>query len=469
MKRFSRICRRNEGSVTIEASISLVLFTSVMIMLLSIINICRVQAAIGNAINLSTIEMSQYSYFYEVTGLYSFDRNMQAIAGDASTEIGEIVLEADSTIAGVENIFTLVGNSGEVAAGTTLSSEGISDSFDSLKNNYQSGSAEINNITSSIDSLNGKFENIIKNPMDFVKGLAAMGVSGGMSAAKSHLIAAPMARALSIQHLGNGELSDNKKEDADLYLRSLGVKNGLDGLNFNLSTLFASDSPTDINIIVVYEVKFISLPFLGDFHITFAQSASTKGWLGGDETKVPPPEKEEVVENTPVTNTTPSIWGANNLVRGTYFRETLKNNNANSGIVSGDVNTMYGYYSDTNTFYKCASIDTFSASYNNDKGFAENIASNTAKKAMGKTLEKVSELSEVKIDDTTYTIDPEKPKYIECLVIIPENASAEVEKELQDYLNTYATKQNVILAKDNVITSYRLVRAGGDSPLKPQE
>ena len=48
------------------------------------------------------------------------------------------------------------------------------------------------------------------------------------------------------------------------------------------SSIFAPASPTNINLVVTYEINIY--PLLGDFKVTFAQSASTRAWLGGDLT-----------------------------------------------------------------------------------------------------------------------------------------------------------------------------------------
>lgn len=448
---------KEKGSISIEASISLVFFTFCMITLLTIINISRAQAAIGNAINLTALEMSQYMYFYDVSGLYSFDTEMKEIASSAKDKSDAMISSADQTIAGVETMLEMINKSGEDLENIGDSHESIAITYSNLRDSYDKINETGTSITESLDTLNGQIQQyVLESPMDFVKGLVAMGVSAGMDLAKSHVIASPLAKAMCVKHIGNGRYSDNTKVDADLYLKALGVVDGLEGLNFNLSTLFAADSPKDINIVVVYKAR--PFPVLQGLEVTFAQSASTQGWLGGDEMKAPQPqtskEPEVVTEDTP-------IWSiSSNIERGKRFKEILKETYAQADIVS-DTSQFYGYHADTNTYYSCVSINTFMSSYNTEKGFNATNAANTAQTSINKTLNYVQDIKEVKVGDTTYPVDPSRQKNVECLVIIPEDASSEVVAALQAKLDAKAKKYNE--SNSGVQISYRIVKAGGNA------
>ena len=60
--------KSESGSVTIEATISLTAFMFAIVTLLTIVNICMIQARMSVAINTTAKELSQYSYLYSLTG-----------------------------------------------------------------------------------------------------------------------------------------------------------------------------------------------------------------------------------------------------------------------------------------------------------------------------------------------------------------------------------------------------------------
>ncbi|MDR2670872.1 MAG: hypothetical protein LBC26_04035 [Oscillospiraceae bacterium] len=463
MKKRNGLLGRERGSITVEASLSMVFFTSVMIILLSIINICRVQSAINHALNISALEMSQYSYFYEVTGLYSLDRNMHGAGEPAGETVTGMIQNADTSIAGVESIYNLIGSSGKALEGTETPTD-VLDTYKTLKGNYENAKTNVYNISDSIKALGDQVDGIVSNPMDFVKSLAAMGVSGGMDEAKSHLIAAPLARALVAQHIGNGRYADDHKTDADRYLKAMGIKEGLDGLNFNMSTLFSKDAPLDVNLVVAYELEVISLPFVGPIKIQFAQSASTRGWLGGDETIVPAPAP---AESPPPNEEGYSVWNLGNLDRGLFFKDMLKKTHAGTGIVTAQgTQTPYAYDKNTNTFYHCISFNAFASSYNNASGFKADFSAGKINGKLLEKLEKIKNTNELPMEDGgKVTIDQSRPKHVECLVIIPEDTPPEVESALLQALNTQAQADNS--KTDGVTVSFRIARGGGNA--KPAE
>ncbi|MEE1256460.1 MAG: hypothetical protein UHN47_08120 [Lachnospiraceae bacterium] len=54
--------KEEKGAVVIEATLSLSLFMFMIIMLLSMVNLCTAQAKIGMALNTTAKEISQYTY-----------------------------------------------------------------------------------------------------------------------------------------------------------------------------------------------------------------------------------------------------------------------------------------------------------------------------------------------------------------------------------------------------------------------
>lgn len=65
--------RKNEcGAIIVEATLSLTAFVFVILIFLSVIDICYVQAKMGIAINSVAKELSQYAYLYDAFGLDNY-------------------------------------------------------------------------------------------------------------------------------------------------------------------------------------------------------------------------------------------------------------------------------------------------------------------------------------------------------------------------------------------------------------
>ena len=79
------------GSVTIEATISLSAFMFAIVTLLTIVNICLVQARVAVAINTTAKELSQYSYLYSLTGFNKSEAELAQAAKDGTQDIDSIM------------------------------------------------------------------------------------------------------------------------------------------------------------------------------------------------------------------------------------------------------------------------------------------------------------------------------------------------------------------------------------------
>lgn len=69
----NKIKNREQGAVVAEATIALTAFVFAIYMILSIVDICYIQAKMGIALNAAAKEMSQYAYIYDVLDLYKLD------------------------------------------------------------------------------------------------------------------------------------------------------------------------------------------------------------------------------------------------------------------------------------------------------------------------------------------------------------------------------------------------------------
>lgn len=260
-----RQIKRENASVTIEATISLTAFMFAIITILTIVNICIVQARIANAINITANEVSQYSYLYALTGFPESEAKLARAGKEDAAGVESILSDVNTVFNEVENL----GNSG------MSSSDDIPDIAGAW--NQAVGSAEA--IEAAGSSLESTFMEIASDPKKLIFGIAKLAASESLETVKS-AVAAPLFKALSSRHLGNAQYGST-----DDYLKSLGVvpsANGsyLDGLDFSNSSLFPYGSGL-IVINVSYDVKVIALLPI-DFTFHFSQTAITHGWLAGD-------------------------------------------------------------------------------------------------------------------------------------------------------------------------------------------
>ncbi len=262
-----RNLKKENGSVTIEATISLSAFMFAIVTILTIVNICIVQARISYALNTTAKEISQYSYLYSLTGLNDSQSKLYEAGKEGTKDITKILSDINTVYNEIENL----GNTGNQSP----------ENIDDIMSAWDSAVGSVDNIESAGSSLYDTISDIASDPKNLMFGIAKLAASEGFDLVKSRLIAAPLAKTMVQRHLVN-----TKDGDVDAYLKYLGVvpaANGsyLDGLDFSQSTLFPYGS-NEIRINVSYDVKVIALLPI-DFSFHFNQTAVTHGWLAGEQ------------------------------------------------------------------------------------------------------------------------------------------------------------------------------------------
>ncbi len=263
--------RREKGSVSIEAAISLVAFTIFMVCVLSMINISRAQMQLQVAVDKAAKELSGYLYLYQVSGLYGLDQGIQSAGDKTRDAFNTATGSLDNIFAGVEKINDQINNVESVQDRESLAAY-VGPLVESIQNGATTLSQES-------ETLKRQFEQISDDPLSYVKSLGAILVSEGADELKSYVVGSLMARSLTVKYLGG-------REEADARLKSWNVLDGVDGLDFSCSTVFnqqetSANGAEDVNILLLYRMKLT--PLLGSsFQQTFAVSASTRAWLGGD-------------------------------------------------------------------------------------------------------------------------------------------------------------------------------------------
>lgn len=276
-----RKLKSESGSVTVEATISLSAFMFAIVTLLTIVNICIVQARMSYAINTTAKEISQYSYLYALTGLNESQSGLADAGNNDTLPINNLFNDINTVYSEIEG---LNNDSDSESGGSKV--EDITAKWDQISKTLQEGGTAIS----------GDIEDIAENPKQIIFGVAKLAGNKVMDTAKSKLIMEPLAKAMCKKHL-----ISSKGGSVETYLKSLGVVPSASGsyykgLDFNGSTLFPNGS-NEIKICVSYDVKVIALLPI-DFSFHFEQTAITHGWLAGDSSYVSDKKKgDEYVAN----------------------------------------------------------------------------------------------------------------------------------------------------------------------------
>lgn len=249
--------RCEKGSVTIEATISLSFFIFVIITILSVINVCVIQARMAFAINSTAREISEYCYLYSLIRSELRSGGGGAKKDDVAPEVVK-VFEAIQSIAG-----------GEMPKIDFKELEGV---WNDIIKGEKPGAFGGEILEAA--------ENIAKNPAKFLFGLAKLALKGKLELEVSRRIATPIVTAMIKKHL-----TDEKGGKPESFLRAMRVVPHADsymsGLNLKSSLLFPSG--TDYIIVNVrYRVKMIPLLPI-NMHFDFNQTAVTRGWMQGDK------------------------------------------------------------------------------------------------------------------------------------------------------------------------------------------
>lgn len=190
-----KIKNREQGAIVAEATIALTAFIFAIYMILSIVDICYVQAKMGIALNSAAKEMSQYAYLYETFELSEY---MSGTGGKSSEMMGS---------------FAEVLN--KISKGTSNFSSDISSMFAQGGTQAEGDSAA----------------EYLKNGL-------------GMALAKQCV---------------KKNLVSYEGDTPEAFLKRCHVKDGLSGLNFINTTFLTDANQSEISLIVSYKVQVVRL------------------------------------------------------------------------------------------------------------------------------------------------------------------------------------------------------------------
>ena len=118
--------------------------------------------------------------------------------------------------------------------------------IDDISKTYKDMQDNFKNVKNASQELYGSFKSIADNPMAIMSSMATMLKNGAGNVAVCRIIAQPLSKALVQKYISNnGNIDDT--------LEAMGVVDGMDGIDFGLST-FAIDGKT-VNVVAVIKIK----------------------------------------------------------------------------------------------------------------------------------------------------------------------------------------------------------------------
>ena len=378
---------KESGAIVVEATIALTAFIFMMITLYSIVDIYYIQSRMATALDSAAKEISQYSYLYYKFNIDELDNSL----GEGSEENKELLKE---TIDG---------------------SQVLMDSLSDVKQNIDTGNFE--SLMTSVQQGAGNTADLVKkygtaignDPKGFIFGMAKCGASQISDKAKS-VLAQVLARTFMEKNLR--DFPDDKAED---FLKRYHVKNGLDGLDFNYSSLMAYGTNNYIQLVVTYEVDVIKLLNI-DVKYKFRQVAQTKAWGNGINKDSPTPTKNSGQEN--------GYWGmANDLERG---NEIIKKEKDSFEYVSND-NGFHAYDNSNgkNEFVKFVSLDTSDKTYKKPENIEYKL--NNVYQGMEAIKSHDESIVVTDKDGKSQTVQSDRnTRTYKIVLVVPENADMNV-------------------------------------------
>lgn len=406
--------RQNEkGAIVVEATLSLTLFIFLIYTILSIVNIAYVQSKVGVALNSAAKEISQYSYLYYKFGVDQLEKDLaegtqdsRELANNTVDVLGEFMTafeDADNLVASATNMDATVG--------------------DDLETALQS----INTAGKDATQLFHEYKDSIgDDPKQFIFGMAKM--AGNEIKEEIKVVFTQfLAKAFM-----NKNLVSYKGDSSDDFLKRHDVVDGLDGLDFNYSSLMAYGSSDMIQLVVTYDVKLLQL-LKWDFTFTFRQCAKTTAWGNGVSLI------EEVPDPAAPVHTS-SVWDEPTMQRG---KKIVAAEKASYTYTSPDENSSFNAYDNTggkNEFVRVVSLDTNADTYQaNGKMKAVLKARLTS---MTKQVDAMGTNVEVKNttgEKVTVSSNPDTRTY-KIIFVVPDNADmVAVERERTAFISAAAS------------------------------
>lgn len=287
------------GSATIEAVIGFTAFLFAIFTILGLVNFCRAQMLVSSAVDTAAKEMSQYAYFYQMSGLQKFEEKLDDNASIGKNNINEVIGTVDQLYSSINGAVEQTTEAQTNVANMIAAGDADLQTFENVITGMEN-SAE--GVVQGITGVGNALQDIGNDPLIYMRSLVALIGSEGMEAAK-RAVAVPLARAFVSKHFGEDT------DAANVKLESLGIEGGLDSMNFNLSNIFSDDEHQDIEITVIYKVKLFQVFDWVVLEANVSKVAVCRAWLGGDDVRVKAVSTEQPPLGTSNSSTEESDGG----------------------------------------------------------------------------------------------------------------------------------------------------------------
>lgn len=253
-----RDSRKNKGSLTMEASLVVPIFTFAILTIILFMKLVYVQEIMQKAINDSANGIAQFAYVYEASGFKKIGDKLVDNTNKGAALAEEHLAKTTQAI----DAFSQIEQGKE-----KLTSGDFSDVKDYVKETNESLNTASDNIESIIKDI--KEKGGVKREAVSIISLVGKCMLGETNKQATRVITTLMM----YNSLEGDGMSANDR------LKSLHVVQSLWQLDFDESSMFMDKDHKEVNVIVTYEVK-IPIPFNLIPKFTVTQRASALAWLG---------------------------------------------------------------------------------------------------------------------------------------------------------------------------------------------
>ena len=263
---------RQRGSATVEAVVGFTAFLLAIFTILGLVNFCRAQMLVSAAMDTAAKEMAQYSYFYEISGLGKFEKSLDMNGKKGTDNINKIIGTVDVLYGSVNS----AADQGvqEMNSAQDMMAAGQFD-MTAINNSLTSVGNSIEGVMIGIEGVSNAFQDVGNDPLLYMRSIVALLASEGMELAK-RAVAVPLTRAFVSKHFGS------TTQEANDTLKALGIEDGLNGMNFNLSKIFSDAEHREIELVVHYKVKLLKVFDWVLLEAKLSKVSCCRAWLGGD-------------------------------------------------------------------------------------------------------------------------------------------------------------------------------------------
>ncbi len=211
--RIKQIGRKEKGSITLEASVFLVLFLLFYLAMMDLIQIVRAQVILQYAANEAAREISQYSYVLTKTGIV--DKRVST-----SSQAAAFQADAAKLVDDIRSVGTVLSEGGDVIGSVQQAGQHAQDFF-------------------------GDTDALMDNLFSLVKTLGA------------NLLSDLVIEALA-ESIVEEQIENMSSKSADEYLKDLGIEGGMGGLEFGDSRWAnaAGGGMPELEVTIVYTIDF---------------------------------------------------------------------------------------------------------------------------------------------------------------------------------------------------------------------